>query len=181
LKTFLEFLNESTLVTAYHGGPTKLKNIDPKFMNIGNTEYGIGIYFATDEETTKTYGPAVSTITIDPAKFIDSFSPAGKLGTKLTKLLIALWPHNKEAMFYMVSDYIEVSEEEDVTEDHIKQLAKHLKDSQIRHLQVDLVRAFGEDAFVDEWMKNVKLDGTFYKNSSTDTWYAVINTKLPLS
>jgi hypothetical protein len=178
MKTFLEFLNESNSVTAYHGGPSKLKKIEPKFMNIGNVEYGVGIYFATDEETTKTYGKAVSTIAIDHAKFIDSFSPAGKLGTKLAKLLTALWLLNKEAMFYMVSDYIEVSEVDDVTGEHIKQLARRMKDVHVRHLQVDLVRAFGEDAFVDEWMKNVKLDGTFYKRNSDDTWYAVINPKI---
>lgn len=61
--TLLEGLEKS--FTVYHGSDTKIDEFTLDYLNTGNHEYGIGLYFATRKETTKYYGKYAHEVLID--------------------------------------------------------------------------------------------------------------------
>lgn len=160
----------------YHGDNYNTTKLDPKLMDNGNNQEGIGIYFG-NLDTAQSYGKNIVTTSIDVSKFIPAYDDVGEHINirKITSLLSALHKLNNEHIYYMVTDWgLEVGEPEDITLSEISFLAKKLQNEQVRDFQTDLAGKFGVENFVREWNKHIKIDGT-YTVHPVDTWYAVIN------
>jgi len=66
---FKEFINEaSNMVTIYHGDNYGTKKLDPKLMNNGNNQEGIGIYFGT-LDVAEDYGKNIVQVTVNKKDF----------------------------------------------------------------------------------------------------------------
>jgi len=179
--SFKQYLKESSKIV-YHGDNHKTKKLDVSLMNHGNNQEGIGIYFSDNIDTAYDYGRDVVSAEINMSKFLPSRVNISKIGKlKIKKLLHALWKYNKEEMFYWVSDYIEVSVEDDVQDVHIDELAGYLMNEQIRNFQIDLADKFGVENMVREWNAIVKIDGLYNRNNDNEIWYAIINPKIRLT
>ncbi len=178
--SFKQYLKES-IKLIYHGDNHKTKKMDVSLMDKGNNQEGIGIYFSDNIDTAFDYGSNVVSAEINTSKFLHSRAKVSKIGqAKVKKLLHVLWKSNKEEMFYYISDYIEVSEEDDVKDIHIDEMAGYLMDGEIRNFQIDLAEKFGVENMVREWNKIIKIDGLYNKNNDNEVWYAVINPKTKL-
>ena len=162
----------------YHGDNFGTTKLDPKKMNMGNNQEGIGIYFASKLSFAEFYGKKLISIDIDPKNFIDSRSTVKKEIplNKLIKIYLDLWKSDNEAMYYMVTDWgVELSEPEDVTEEHVKALVKTQAGNEVRNLQIELVEAFDVETFVESWNKHLpNIHGTIQNNEGI---WCVINTK----
>lgn len=175
---FKEFINESKVIV-YHGDDFGTKKLDPKFMNNGNNQEGIGIYFGSFE-TAELYGKYIIQAEIDTKKFIDSRKNIGEYinSKQLSKILIDMWKSDEETMYYMITDWIEVSEPEDVKLNHIEYLAEKMQDEEVRNFQITLAEQFGVVNFVKSWNKHYKnIHGTYQKQNADEIWYCIINTK----
>lgn len=51
--------------TVYHGSDTKIEKFELDFLDTGNHQYGIGMYFATKASTTKYFGTYTHEVLID--------------------------------------------------------------------------------------------------------------------
>jgi len=168
---------ESTKVTIYHGDNHNTKEIKPTQMDKGNMQNGPGIYFSEDITVAKLYGKNIVQVEVDPKKFIPSRGPVSKM--KLGYYMLKdLWKVDKEAMYYLISDWIEVHEPDDVTIDDVALLFSKMKQNEIRNFLITLSDSFGVEELVKVWMKHYpnKL-GTYDKNTG---FYSVINTNLKL-
>ena len=58
---------------------------------------------------------------------------------EIVEILNGLWKVDPEAFFYMVSDYIEVSEIDDVGDWHVRELAVKMGVEKVRDFQITLV------------------------------------------
>lgn len=185
MSTFREFLNEAnkSTVRIYHGDNFNTTKLDPKLMNNGNNQEGIGIYFSDIKSTAEKYGRDVVYLDIDKKKFIPSRNYVDTLKkSDLIKLLTALYDSDNEAFYYFISDYIEVHEVSDVNNDHIRKMVDILSNEQIRNFQIELANNFGVVIFVNIWNKIFKnIHGTYNNNNSNEIWYCVINDKLKLT
>lgn len=172
-------MEQMSTETIYHGDNYNTTSIEPKLMSNGNNQEGIGIYFATLLSTAKDYGSNVVSINIDTRKFIDARSVISRYVklNEIVEILNGLWKVDPEAFFYMVSDYIEVSEIDDVGDWHVRELAVKMGVEKVRDFQITLVEAFNVEAFVKLWNEVLpNIHGAYSANSDTDTWYSVINT-----
>lgn len=184
--TFKQFackLNESSFLI-YHGDNYNTTKLIPKLMNNGNNQEGIGIYFSDDIKTAKDYGKDVISLNINERNFINSRDILKKHLSKkdLVGLLKILHQSDNESFFYYISDYIEVSEPEEVEDYHIEEFIQHIEREQIRNFQIDMANNFGVEVFVKAWnfiFKNIH--GTYYNNNDNEIWYCVINDKLKVS
>lgn len=180
MKKFSETLLEGKKVTIYHGDNHKTTKLLPKFMmqDSSNVQEGIGIYFGS-LEVAKTYGNDIVTLEVDKSTFYNSqdfVEDIKSLNSNVTKILKELSKVDKEAMFYLISDYIEIYEVGDVEDYHMEELASYLAADEVRNFQIGLAQAFGVEKFVKVWNKILpKNNGTFHKPSG---FYAVINPKL---
>lgn len=171
-----------SMITIYHGDDFGTTAINPKLMNNGNNEEGIGIYFSNNLSTAKHYGKDVVSCEVDESKLIDSRAMVAKLGkAKVKKVLMAMMKADLETFFYLASDYVEVVEPEDVEEWHIDPIYANMSDMQVRHFQIMLANQFGVETFVDAWNTHIKLDGTFHEQRDGEVWYAITNPKIKLS
>lgn len=170
-------INESKEII-YHGDNFGTKKLDPKLMNNGNNQEGVGIYFG-DLETAQSYGRHVISIEINPKNFIDSRKPIGKYvsTSKIAKILNDMWKVDEEEMYYMITDWgIEIPNPEDIEKRHITFLASKMSNDEVRNFQVTLADTFNVVDFVKSWNKILpNIHGT-YQKQNRDTWYAVINT-----
>lgn len=169
-------------VEIFHGDNFNTKKLDPKLMNNGNNQEGIGIYFG-NLQTAESYGKNIVKTSINPKRFIparDSISDHIKV-RDISKLLKELHKIDNEPLYYEVTDWgEEVPEPEDIKDYHLEDLAENIKDEEVRNVQIDLAEKFGVLNFVKVWLKVVKgIDGTFTDRPS-DTWYAVLNPKYSL-
>jgi len=176
---FSDYINESK-TTIYHGDNFGTKKLEPKLMNNGNNQEGIGIYFG-DLETAETYGSNIVTAEIDPKNYIDSRKDIGKYVkvNKITDILNDMIKADADAMYYMITDWgIEIAEPEDIEYGHLEFLADKMQNDEVRNFQVTLAETFGVQAFVESWNKHLpKIHGTF-QPQNRDIWYCVINTKV---
>jgi hypothetical protein len=164
-------------ITLYHGDNFKTTKLDPKLMNNGNNQEGIGIYFADKISFAEFYGKNVISIEADPKKFVNSrgYIEDELSMNKTEKLLIDLWKSDNEAMYYFLTDYIEVYEIDDIEEYHISELIESLGTSEVRNFQIEMVENFGVETFVKYWNKNFpNVHGTVQTDEGI---YCVINTK----
>lgn len=179
MQHIFKLMEQMSTETIYHGDNFNTTSIEPKLMNNGNNQEGIGIYFASQLSTAKDYGSNVVSINIDTRKFIDARGVVSRYIKleEIVEILSGLWKIDPESFFYMVSDYMEVSEVEDVEDWHVHGLAIKMGDEKVRDFQITLVESFNVESFVSLW-NNVlpHIHGTYSPNSDTDTWYSVINT-----
>jgi hypothetical protein len=180
---FKKFLNESK-ITIYHGDNYGTKKLDPKLMDNGNKQEGIGIYFG-DYETAKDYGKFIVEAEINPKMFMDSRKDLVKYVTpdKIAKLLIMMEPgliwtkKDKENLWSLATDYgVEVVRPEDLKTYHIHELAELMKEEEVRNFQITLTETFGVDRFVEVWNRYLpRWHGTYNPRNNI---YAIINTKI---
>lgn len=179
MKTIKSLLNEmNKTVTIYHGGEKFITKLDPKYMltKSSNAQEGIGIYFGT-LEVARSYGGSISSVTVAQNKFVPSREDISVIGTNnIYKILKYLNSINKEAMFYLISDWVEVQNPEDVTDKNIKTLADYIKTDEVRNFQITMSEQFGVENFVKAWNKFLpNIIGTYNKDNG---FYAIINTKI---
>jgi len=175
-------LTESKLKTVYHGDDYNTLALSPSLMNNGNNQEGIGIYFSDRQSTAEYYGKHVISAEINLDNFISARTTFSEISVeKIAALLHALRKYDEEAMFYMVSDYIIVTEPSEVEEYHIDELATHVRDEQIRNFQVTLAENFGVENFVKEWNQIIGIDGTYEPRSENEMWYAIINPNIKIT
>lgn len=183
MKKFKDFVIESNTITVYHGdnyGTTKLL---PEFMNNGNNQEGIGIYFGS-LETAKYYGKYIVSLEIQKKNFVNSRESMFKhLRNSVFKILKELFKIDKESMWSLATDYgVEVYEPENLTLGDVKKLSNNMIDEEVRNFQITLAEYFGVDNFVKVWNKVLpNVYGTYYPNSTNEDWYAVINTNLKVN
>jgi hypothetical protein len=176
VKTFREFILEdnASLKTIYHGDNFKTTKLEPKLMNNGNNEEGIGIYFG-DLKTAESYGKDIISIDINPKKFIPSRGDMGKYisPTIMLKIIKELNKVSSEGIWYMLTDYgMDIQKPEDVKDVHLKQLSNMMKDSQVRNFQIEFTQRTNVEDFVRIWNECTNIDGTF---EASRGFYAVIN------
>jgi hypothetical protein len=168
-KDYLNYLNESTPEVLYHGQRFKgdpFKSMK-KYYNQGNQQEGPGIYFGS-LEVANDYGPFVYK-TVESLKnklFLPSRKSIGRIPNfykKVPVLLKELFKLDEETMFYQISDWIPVSEPEEIEEYHIEEFASKLKDEELRNFLITYADLYGGD-FLDVFNKVYpKVYGTFNK------------------
>lgn len=180
MKTYKEFISEGKKLTIFHGDNFNTKKLDPKKMNKGNNQEGIGIYFSNIIETAKEYGKNVISIEVDKSKLIPS---RGYIGgeidaNKIAKILKAMYEVDNEEMYYYMTDYVEIIEPEDIEDYHFEELANNVRGEQVRNFQIDLANTFGVVNFIKAWNKFTDIDGTYEKQRDNEIWYAISNPKI---
>jgi len=178
---FRKFLNESKVVI-YHGDDFNTTKLEPKLMNNGNNQEGIGIYFSNKLATAEGYGKDIVSTSINTRDFIDSRVPILNINkTKIFKMLKHLHSLDNEPLYYQMTDWgIEVQEPEDITDALIKEHITNVNFEEVRNFQITLAQDYGVVNFVNAWNKYVGICGTYSKQSSTEMWYAVIDTHIKL-
>ena len=178
--TFKNLILEGRKVTIFHGDNFRTKKLEPKLMNNGNNQEGIGIYFSNNIETAKTYGKDLISVEVDEKKLIPSRGYIGEeIGTdKIAELLKAMNEVDNEEMYYYMTDWIEIYEPEDIEDYHFEMMAENIQDDQVRNFQIDLAQKFGVEDFVEAWNKITKIDGIWEEQYSGEIWYAIINPKI---
>lgn len=166
-------------VEIFHGDDFGIKKLDPKYMNNGNNQEGIGIYFGT-YEVASTYGKDIVKVTIDKDDFIpsrDSIIEHVNLDT-ITKILSKLHDTDNEPLYYYITDFgIDIAEPEDIELHHLQQFANDIQDEEVRNFQIDMAQRFNVKDFVEVWNEVTDIHGTY----SDDTgFYAIINTNYKL-
>lgn len=173
-----EILNEGKGVTVlYHGDDHNTKKLEPKLMNNGNNQEGVGIYFTPNLEDAETYGKDIVIIEVDTSKFLPSRELVSNyFKTKdVFKLVKDLHNVDDEEVFYLVSDYVEVAEPEDVDDNVLMEFSEYMLDEELRNFQITLAD-INVEAFVKSWNKNFpKILGLY---GDEQDFYAVINTKI---
>lgn len=173
---------EEKLITVYHGDNYGTTEIKPENMDLdGNMQEGVGIYFADTLEAAKYYGDHIVTARILEYRFIESREEIGEYLEidQMIGLLEDLWEVDEESMFYLISDYMEIHNPEDIEDYHIEALAEHMKSEQCRNFQIALAQSFGVTSLVEAWVSNVRnIDGTV---NSELGFYCIINPKIELN
>lgn len=173
------FENLNRIIDVYHGDNHGTTRLDPRLMNNGNNQEGIGIYFSDQYETAKFYGRSIVKATIDLSKFVPAREPIGILRERrgITNLLHDMNRVDAESMFYLLTDFgIFVQEPEDVEPEHIDELYDLMQNEQVRNFQVTMAETFNVIDFVRSWNRHLRVDGTYEKNSHNEIWVAIINT-----
>ena len=171
------FESQSNMVEVYHGDDYNTRSLEPRLMNNGNNQEGVGIYFSDRLETTRAYGRNIVKTYINMNKFVESRKPVSVINSSsIVTLLRDMSKVDKEAMFYIATDYgIYLEEPDDLGFYHIEELYSYLKNEEIRNFQTMLAGAFGVENFVKSWNKWVKIDGTWNFHNSSERWFAIIN------
>lgn len=170
--------DSSRFIEVYHGDNFNTTQLEPRLMNNGNNQEGIGIYFSDRYETTKSYGRDVIKAKIDMNRFVPSRNELESIDMRngVVNVLHDMNKVDPESMFYLLTDYgVFVTEPEDVTAQHISDLYQRFKNEQIRNFQVTMAQTFNVIDFVESWNTHIKIDGTYERNSATETWFAIIN------
>ncbi len=164
-------INEVNLIKIYHGDNFGTKRLKPKLMMNGNVQEGIGIYFGT-LEVAQTYGKDVVYVEVNPNNFIPARDTVKRKVKLAYKILRDLWKIDLEAMYYLLTDWMEIHEPEDVTRSDIEYLATKMGEDEVRNFQITLAESFGVENFVKIWNKIYPKNlGTY--NSDLD-FYAII-------
>ena len=181
LKRFLNIIDllEGSEIELWHGDNFKTTKLQAKFMNNGNNQEGIGIYFGDDIEIAQDYGNDIIKIVLDKKYIKNSDDSLQKAKVKIMPFLKLAWKAQLEDFFYYMSDYIEVSEPDDITYDNLMELEKFLKDEQVQNFQIDFAEILGVEKFVALWNKTNKHIKALRGNGDI-RFYAVIDTSIPV-
>ena len=164
-------------ITVYHGDNHGTTAMDPKLMNYGNNQEGIGIYFGT-LDTARGYGDKIASTTIDTANFLNSRSiTADKLSIgNLTTLIQELNKRDSD-FWYLFTDFGMDVEQDTVEEYHCSELAQALGDDELRNMQITLAERSNVELFVQLWNKIFPNVHGLYD----DEFYAILNTNYKLT
>lgn len=169
------------IVEVYHGDNYGTTRLEPRLMNNGNNQEGIGIYFSDQYKTAEFYGRHIVKATIDLSRFCSAREPVARLNSErdIKRLLHDMNGVDPESMFYLLTDFgIFVQEPEDVEPYHIDELYDFMKNEQVRNFQITMAETFNVVDFVRSWNRHVRIDGTYEKNSHNELWVAIINTDI---
>jgi len=180
----MRIVASNTNLTIYHGDNYGTSKLEPKLMNNGNNELGVGIYFG-NRDTADHYGKNVVSTKINPKDFVHSRDDASKhiKKDKIVKVLRELHKLDDEPLYYAITDYgVELGEPDEVEDYHLEMLADYLLNEEVRNLQTDLASKFNVTDFVKLWNKHIKIDGTYVdRGGDIGMWYAIINPKYKLT
>jgi len=171
----------------YHGGNKKFSQVDPKFMltEDSNAQEGIGIYFSNDKEVADAYGKFIMSTEIDLRNFVDSndLMRDHVVNDQIFKILKDMWKVDAESLFYLISDYIYITEPDEIEDFHLEELASFMADEQIRNFQYTIADKFGVENLVKSWNKNIsKIHGTYGdQDGDGKLFIAIINTKYKIT
>ncbi len=176
------YLNENKNITLYHGSDYKTQKIDSSLMmqTLNNSLEGVGIYFG-DLEMAEHYGNKIISINIDSKKIIPSHGTVGKYlpHKNVLNLIKDLYKISPEDIFYLISDYIEITDSTDIDDSVIVEFIKKLEKEEIRNFQITMAQSIGVEVFVDGWNKHLpNIIGTFEKKSQI---YCIINTSIKVT
>ena len=133
-----------------------------------NNQEGIGIYFSTDINVAKDYGPYISKTEVNRKDFIESRSLVEEvpiIKKNLPKLLRKFKKVKPEEMYYLCTDYgVEIYNPEDLRDYHIDMLVDKMQTEEIRNLQITLTESFGINDFVKIWNQTINKLGTVNSN-----------------
>lgn len=168
---------QSQSITVYHGDNYGTTTMNPKLMNYGNNQEGIGIYFGT-LDTAHGYGDKIVSTVIDTANFLNSRTVTADklLMDKLTTLIQELNKHNSD-FWYLFTDFGMDVEQDTVEKHHCNELALALGDDELRNMQITLAERSNVELFVQLWNKIFPNVHGLYN----DEFYAIINTNYKLS
>jgi hypothetical protein len=164
-------------LTLYHGDDFGTTRIEPKLMfHGGNNQEGVGIYFSPDIKAAKGYGSKIIKLVLTKAQrkrivpardsTADHISP--KAGFNLLKYI----HQNDDEFWYLISNYMEVTEPEDVNAFHLRQLFKMMAPSEIRNFQIEVCQGTNVELFVKAWNATVPINGLHEIGSD---FYSIIN------
>lgn len=172
---FMENANE--VLTVYHGDNHGTRSLDPRLMNHGNNQEGIGIYFSDRIETARYYGRHVVKAEINLRNFVNARAQLSTLsGNGIIRVLLDMKKVDAESMYYLVTDFgVFLTEPEALEDRHVEEIFSLISAGEIRNFQIEMAQAFGVEEFVRSWNRHVKIDGTFNNNSPTEIWFAIIN------
>ena len=169
-------LFESRMITVYHGDDFNTTSLDPKLMNNGNNQEGIGIYFSDQLSTAQAYGKNIIEAQVNIKRLLPARTQATKIGErKIRNILMDMWKLDPEAMFYFVSDWEMVQEVDDVEEYHIHAVANNLVNYELRNFQITMAETFNVSDFVESWVKHTNIDGLYHSHNDEERWFAIIN------
>jgi len=174
------FESTGSIITVYHGDNYNTRSLEPRLMNNGNNQEGVGIYFSDRYDTTKAYGSNVVKADINMRNFVESRKPVSILNRSgIVKLMHDMARVDQEAMYYIATDYgIFLQEPEDLEPYHIDELYGYMRDEEIRNFQTMMAGTFGVENFVKSWNRWVGVDGTWNYHNSNERWFAIINPKI---
>ena len=179
MNSFKQYLTEK-YSWIYHGDNYGTTKLDPKLMDNGNNEEGIGIYFSDDISVAESYGKFVSKIPVQKSSLVNSRGLVKKelLPFGIFRLLKYLNEKDNESMYYLITDWIEIYEPKDITEEHLKTLSHKMGGDEVRNFQITLSQSFGVELFVKAWNEIFrKIYGTYNKDRG---FYCIINTSLKM-
>ncbi len=180
INSFKDFILENKNITVYHGDNFNTNKLNPKLMNNGNNQEGVGIYFG-DLKTAKTYGRDIVSIELDKSKFINSRNILDQEVSlpKIIKIITQLYKKDKEAMFFLMSDYVYITDVGEINKYNLEEFAGFMMHDEVRNFQITMAETFGVINFVDIWNKTLpNIHGTYEKISG---FYCVINTKIKVN
>jgi len=169
------------IITVYHGDDFNTRSLEPRLMNNGNNQEGVGIYFSDRLETTKAYGKNIIKADINMRNFIDSRIPISKAVSKhsIMNIMYDMAKVDREAMFYLVTDYgVYLEEPEELEKHHIDEIYDLISGEEVRNFQTMLAGTFGVEAFVKSWNKHTGIDGSYQYHNSSERWFAIINPRI---
>ena len=164
--------------TVYHGDNYGTTSMNPKLMNYGNNQEGIGIYFGT-LDTALGYGDNIVSTVIDTSKFLNSrnITEDSLSIVKLTTLIQELNKRDSD-FWYLFTDFgMEVQGPEEVEQYHCVELAYALGNDELRNMQITLAERSNVELFVALWNKIFPNVHGLYN----EEFYAIINTGYKLS
>ena len=176
-------LFESVGIEVFHGDNHNTARLEPRLMNNGNNQEGIGIYFSDQQSTAHSYGRHIVKAMINPRNFVNARHPIGRHVQRQdgVRILKDLMGSDEEAMFYLATDYgVYLTDPEELNDHHLAELFGLLNNEEVRNFQITLANAFDVVTFVRSWNRHTKIDGTFNSNNRNETWYAIINDKIGL-
>lgn len=180
--SFKQFIAEAKNERIFHGTKYNTRSINPEHMDNSINEYGVGIYFTTNIKTAKTYGSNIVETMVDPVRFLPSKAPVSRAGNAYLSLLMELKNTATEGIYYYLTDFgMEIYEESDIKDHHVRELWNKIKPQQLRHSQQEIVDSVGLDKFVAAWNKVMKYDGLKELQQTGETFYVIINPKIKVT
>lgn len=168
----------------YHGGDFKTTFLNPKWMmhNDSNNLEGVGIYFTPNINEAERYGTYISSIIKgDLKKIVDSRQSTEKLvSAKNAENFFNYILNNNEDFWYKISDYVYVTNRNDVSENKIREMFDIMKSQQLRNWQTEIAMSISDDMdlFVHAWNKFIRIDAMYDPNTE---YYSVIQTNVQVT
>jgi hypothetical protein len=174
-------LEESVTATLYHGDNFGTTKLNPAWMYHGesNNQEGIGIYFSPDIDVARHYGTKISTTSLEGYNVVDSRTTTDDVVNRDGAIQFIEYLNSQDDDFwYLISNYIEVANPEDIEEYHFAEVYDAMRVAQIRHWQIELMTSFSSiEKFVSGWNKYIQIDALYDYDTQ---FYAIINPSIEI-